>query len=343
MNPLRWKPLFAVLLGLLMVGVTAGSATALTTQNFDNTGSIPELPKMSIQKGRVFVGGYSFPLRGEMVVLDSKGPSKYEVPVKLVPWYVLGRELTFQIQNEYLSTGTIDEGKLTKLIQILEVIVGKRFSPEDSKTLRSLIAQDIKKEASIVRYEKWLKTHEIRSGVMTTASSSPWLPTIYQPLVDINGDPGWPLGKNPYGSFEGDNGIIKVYWYMHMTEVGPIFEITTVYRDEDDPIWELDKSWDAYRWMHYGRIEDIETFYYYAWYNEANFPSIYSTDEFFDNPFHGPHNDKYGESYKAIYINTWNHAMSAQVDSNPKLKKKVWRPGDYPTKEGTREDAENDY
>lgn len=46
---------------------------------------------------------------------------------------------------------------------------------------------------------------------------------------------------------------------------------------------------------------------------------------------------------KAIYVNTWNHAMSAQVDSNPNLGKKVWNPGDYPTKEGTREDAENDY
>ncbi len=102
------------------------------------------------------------------------------------------------------------------------------------------------------------------------------------------------------GPFEGDNGIIKVYWYMYMTEVGPIFEITIVYKDEDDPIWYLDKSYDAYRWMHYGRIEDIETFYYYAWYNKADFPSIYSTDEFFDNPYSGPHNDKYGESYKAI-------------------------------------------
>ncbi|WP_457741278.1 hypothetical protein [Thermococcus sp.] len=181
-----------------MIGMTAGSAVALTTQNFDNTENILELLKMSIQNGYVFVGGYSFPLKGKMAVLDSKGPSKYEVPVKLVPWYILGRELTSQIQNEYLSTGTIDEGKLTKLIQILEVIVGKRFSAEDSKTLRNLIVQDIKKEASIVRYEKWLKTHEIRSGIMTTTtSSSPWLPTIYQPLVDINGDPGWPLGKNP--------------------------------------------------------------------------------------------------------------------------------------------------
>lgn len=28
-NPMKWKPLFAVLLGLLMVGVTAGNAAAI--------------------------------------------------------------------------------------------------------------------------------------------------------------------------------------------------------------------------------------------------------------------------------------------------------------------------
>ncbi len=339
----KWKPLFAVLLGLLMVSVTAGSTTALTTKSPDNVSNIWELPRITIKNGHVVVRGYSFPMDGKMAVIDSKGPSKYEIPINLVPWYVVGRNIALQIQNEYLSTGTVDEEKIDRLMQILEIITGKKFSSEDSKALKDLIIQDIKKEANLIRYEKWLKTHEVPMITVTT-SSSPWLPMIYQPLVDINGDPGiLHGGKNPYGPFEGDNGIVKVYWYMHMTQVGPIFEITIVYKDEDDPIWELDKSYDIARLVVYGRIEDIETFYYYAWYNEADFPSIYSTDEFFDNPFHGPHGDKYGESYKAIYINTWNHAMSAQVDSNPNLKKKLWKPGDYPTKEGTREDAENDY
>ncbi|MFA7284297.1 MAG: hypothetical protein WC004_00545 [Candidatus Absconditabacterales bacterium] len=66
------------------------------------------------------------------------------------------------------------------------------------------------------------------------------LPQLYVPRIDK----------------EGNNQIESVFWHQVTDRT---YEISLLFKDEDDPY--MDRWYDMYRKLNYGRIKDIETFH----------------------------------------------------------------------------------
>lgn len=160
------------------------------------------------------------------------------------------------------------------------------------------------------------------------------LPKIYQPWIDI-------LPQDPLNPSRGNNPLIAVYWYTYRSASGTVIEYNLVFKDEDHPIAAVDSVYDAIRLWKYGRVEDIEHFFVIISSNNVRFPDTYSGSQtfFVIKPDHKSTVESYSEN--KIYINTWNHLMSASRDTNPHLPKKIWT--SYPLRHGDRHKAECDF
>lgn len=133
------------------------------------------------------------------------------------------------------------------------------------------------------------------------------VPTIYQPGLDI----------------AGGNGLTTVYYDVQSTDYLDfkyIVEMALVFADEDHP--EDDKSYDLFRLIRYRRIIDIEFIFLYlddsGNVGRINLESIYAGLNSWTDSSHKDIEiplDKNGEF--AIYVNTWNHALS--LTPNPDL------------------------
>lgn len=51
----------------------------------------------------------------------------------------------------------------------------------------------------------------------------------------------------------------------------------------------------------------------------------------------------YETYFKIIYVNTWNHLMSAEKDNNPNQPKKIWTLSEYPFTYGDHNAANSKY
>jgi len=132
--------------------------------------------------------------------------------------------------------------------------------------------------------------------------------------VDITGGAGFDDGWWPY-AINGNNDLIQV----ELSEDIYYYTYTLTYKDEDHPDPELDATYDAYRLIRYGRIEDVETFSIYKPTNQIFFVEIWSNDKTFAYPI-GQHGNANFPVQSAIYIAVWNHAMDVD-DDNPSLSK----------------------
>lgn len=128
------------------------------------------------------------------------------------------------------------------------------------------------------------------------------LPQLYVPRIDK----------------EWNNQIESVFWH-HVKD--RTYEISLLFKDEDDP--HMDRLYDIYRKLNYGRIKDIETFHVeldtnnrivkYMFYRTASgnkwwfaWGSKLHHDLVINNPLSG------------LYVNTRNH-MFGPDNTNPTL------------------------
>ena len=199
------------------------------------------------------------------------------------------------------------------------------------------------------------------SLTVSSSIASAYLPRLYQPVIDINNGNG--LIDTYVKVFDE-----KIYGYSLPGKY--IIEVTSVFADEDHPDPTMDKLYDAYRLVSWGRIEDLETFFIVVdkttgkserlsfielWMIRFYPPSqiqpvkiqpCYSGDETWDATF-GPHFrakitsfSKYYQ-HPILYVNVWNHALG-EKDNNQGMSKSrydTW----YSYSSGSRKDAENDY
>jgi len=327
-NLVKWKPLLAVLLGLLMVGVTAGdTATSVMPTSGHTIISYVTLDGMAF---KVY--------NNSKVALDDKGPSKYYTDIEKLPIHIAGMRLSEKIYKQYMKYRYVSQNDLDALIELAEKVT-RKLSPSEEQILKDLILRDLymdqefRKMKEQLIHENWDYTARIEA---TNSQIPPevqeTLPKIYQPWVDI-----LPQGDQTNPS-KGLNPLIAVYWYVHETQSGKVIEYTLVFADEDHPL--IDQTYDVIRLWRFGRIEDTEYYLVYVTTNKAKFPGSYSGDQTFFTirPAHLTGSEPYSGK---IYINTWNHMMSSQKDTNPQLIKKTWQ--SYPLRHGDRHKAHCDY
>ncbi len=208
---------------------------------------------------------------------------------------------------------------------------------------------------------KVYKCYSQTKGLSTTASvlvAYNYLPKLYQPIADINNG----------------NKLIRTYAkvfdeniYGHHLPGKYIIEVTYVFSDEDYPNPIIDRAYDWYRYIEWGRFEDIETFFLIVdkstgrvdklsfvglqiyWWNP-----FYGEWRFIDPIYSGSATWNTGVHEKAkvtsfntngthpiVYINTWNHAIGER-DNNPSMRDVAFNTWLNPV-EGSRINAENEY
>ena len=125
--------------------------------------------------------------------------------------------------------------------------------------------------------------------------------------------------------------------------------LTVVFHDEDHPWTLVDRAYDLFRWSHFRRVMDVETFTYRHEGDEArpgaiDFDDVFAGDQRWDvllaehlsavvrlDAF------EQRDGRPVIYVNTWNH-MFSQRDNNPGLE--LVTISAYPVYQGDREDCE---
>jgi len=260
--------------------------------------------------------------------------------------------------------------------QIRKILIKDKLSDEDWKEFERLFNAVLKKldrielsdeefkvlKETIEKERLKLKAYEYYAqaeSLSTAASISiayDYLPKLYQPTSDINNG----------------NGLIKTYAkvfdenvYGYYLPGKYIIEVTYVFNDEDHPT--LDSAYDWYRYIAWGRFEDMETFFLvvdkstgsisrlsfiglqiYWWspfYGEwKSISPIYSGSATWDTAAHERakiYSFSTTGAHPIIYVNTWNHAMG-ENDNNPSMADTAFSTWLNPV-EGSRMDAENDY
>ena len=126
-------------------------------------------------------------------------------------------------------------------------------------------------------------------------------------------------------------------------DYGKFVEVTIVFKDEDHPDPLIDPLYDTYRFLKWGRVEDIETFYVYE--DKVVFPDDYAsvTSFYQTKDLHTYMEVPIDEFEKRdgsilVYVNTWNHMFS-----NKPLPDLEYVPFHFKPRIGTREDAERMY
>ena len=110
---MNWKPLFAVLLGLLMVGVTAGSASATATISNDNSAPLQvRVSPLSIQDA----------LKIQSLVsneIEAFGISKEELSLRNIHGYKAGSYCIFTIDTSNGAITGIYDGNSVTLSRVI--------------------------------------------------------------------------------------------------------------------------------------------------------------------------------------------------------------------------------
>lgn len=223
--------------------------------------------------------------------------------------------------------------KLTALVTVLQDITGCSLAPEAQETLKQLI---IKEHIHRVFLENMPAVENatvvVMKPVADTLTENQYT-TFYTPMagvpypiyywkqvtVDITGGSGYDdAGK--YYNVNGDNDLYQVQAEYTATWV----RYTLYFEDEDHPDPLTDAAYDAWRWLYYGRIEDIESFTVEN--NTINFNGIWDNDKTYAEPI-GQHGNKTRSYGTTVYVsNVWNHAMD-KYDNNPSMGKTTWYTG----------------
>ncbi len=126
-------------------------------------------------------------------------------------------------------------------------------------------------------------------------------------------------------------------------DYGKFVEVTIVFKDEDHPDPLIDPLYDTYRFLKWGRVEDIETFYVYE--DKVVFPDDYAsvTSFYQTKDLHTYMEVPIDEFEKEddsilVYVNTWNHMFSSRP-----LPDLEYVPFHFKPRIGTRKDAERMY
>lgn len=226
--------------------------------------------------------------------------------------------------------------ELTALVNILEDITGCSLAPEAKDTLKLLIIKEhihrvILENAPIVEnatvlviepvvVDSYTDGNQTYTTFYTPLAGNPY-PIYYwkQVTVDINGGSGYDdAGK--YYNVNGNNDLYQVKAEYTATWI----RYTLYFKDEDHPDPITDAVYDAWRWLYYGRIEDIESFTVEN--NTINFNGIWDNDKTYAEPI-GQHGNKTRSYGTTVYVsNVWNHAMD-RYDNNPSMGKTTWYTG----------------
>jgi len=145
------------------------------------------------------------------------------------------------------------------------------------------------------------------------------------------------------------NGIAEVF--TDFSEEDLTLQVTVVFTDEDYPCPVIDFLYDVYRYLRYGRTEDIETFYIRfdsgGKIIALDFPGVFAGNHAFEDTknLHGsavlmPNVITFVDERPLIFVNTWNH-MFGVVPSFDRANEILLL--DYLVTEGTRKDAEHKY
>ena len=136
-----------------------------------------------------------------------------------------------------------------------------------------------------------------------------------------------------------DNAPVDFFTFDH----GKFVEVTIVFKDEDHPNPFIDPLYDIYRFLKWGRVKDIETFYVYE--DRVVFPDDYASVTSFQQTENlHTHMEIPIEVFKKkdksilVYVNTWNHMFS-----NKPLSDLEYVPFHLKPRIGTRKDAEKMY
>ena len=145
------------------------------------------------------------------------------------------------------------------------------------------------------------------------------------------------------------NGIIDVF--IQEQKDGSKLSVTVVFKDEDHPCFLLDPLYDIYRFFRYGRVADIETFFFHlnpdGSIKALEFPGVFAGDHSFRDTkdLHGTailmaEELIFIDGRPLIYVNTWNHMFGVRPSFDSKDEKLIF---DYNLSQGGRQDSEKKY
>jgi len=196
------------------------------------------------------------------------------------------QNMKFEISNDIFDNIEGNQGLYTNVYlnsydETLDNIVNQamlstkvKLSPEEQKTLKKLIIDNIISNAEIEKYkeDKGLNYDsatfvnlediaedegELTKYPVTIRSENGDIHTIdfYQCNVDINGGSGYDIYGNGY-TVNGDNDLYKIHFWENSQE----FTYQLWYQDEDHPNIALDATYDWYRYLSGGTYEDVALF-----------------------------------------------------------------------------------
>ncbi len=140
-----------------------------------------------------------------------------------------------------------------------------------------------------------------------------------QVTYDVDGGKGTDDEGNGF-DVNGGNDLYKIVIYIY-SDTHVVYELH--YRDEDHPNPWLDKIYDAWRRIWYGRTEDIEQFTVENGVIEFN--GIYDNGHTYAHSIgqHGTATRSYSPWVTVYVSNVWNHAMDI-YDKNPSLPEYIY-------------------
>lgn len=340
---MRLKLLWVSFLGLLVLSSVIPALAIDSRKIFNIEG---EKIQVTYENGYILYNNTKFEVKDGFVILGNK----HKIKLEKFPYFIASSKVSREIWQKYLKNGTINAKKLEKLVTLLETTSERKLDTKERESLKQLIIGDLKKEKIRVLFEREFKAKAVP---LTSSSENEGIarrlaPNIYQLQYDIIPWTSWP----PNYPEPGKNPLIEVFWITYDADMdGEVdtIEYTLAFKDEDYPLnADVDHNYDIYRFGKYGRFVDLEAFYvyidktaygeiYHAW-----FPSSYSGDQsyFVIKP---DHLNGYETYFKTIYVNTWNHLMSAEKDNNPNQLKEIWTLSEYPFTYGDHNAANSKY
>lgn len=149
---MKWRALFVILIGLLMIGATT-EAVAERSNTAKST---------SLDLGYARFRNEMKVFNGTLVALDNTDPSRYYVPINKLPLHLMGAMLAREIEKQYLDKGTVSEQKIRILITLAEIATRQRLTPNQREIIRKLILNDLKEDAFEKKFTIRLKLPTIK-------------------------------------------------------------------------------------------------------------------------------------------------------------------------------------
>ena len=218
---------------------------------------------------------------------------------------------------------------LNQILNALEKDTGIILSPSAREDMKRIIVQGHIEKVSWEQTKEKLgvKESDLKTVLINTTNvkqsgavgslSMPNSLTLIQVAADVYGGTGLDGGYRPY-SVNGGNALYRVDW--NSGSGWALYQCR--FHDEDVPSPPgADATYDAYRLMEYGTIEDTQGFYIYN-NNQIEFGNDYDNGDTYGTVVgqHGYALLPWSPGTPVYVSNVWNHAMST-TDRNSNMAK----------------------